>query len=73
MLSDTLCEESSVREGVGYDRAFGLGDESEDFSPLSERETSAQSPDGDVKSYAEGSEEVEDKWGGRSTRGKKGK
>ena len=60
MLSDTSCEESSVREGVGYDRAFGLGDESEDFSPLLERETSAQSPDGDVKSYAEGSEELED-------------
>ena len=38
MLSDTSCEESSVREGVGYDRAFGLGDESKDFSPLSERE-----------------------------------
>ena len=35
------------------------GDESEDFSPSSERETSAQSPDSDVESYAEGSEEVE--------------
>ena len=35
------------------------GDEFEDFSPLSERETSAQSPDSDVESYAEGSEEVE--------------
>ena len=35
------------------------GDESEDFSPSSERETSAQSPDSDVESYVEGSEEVE--------------
>ena len=38
MLSDGSCEESSVREGVGYDEAFGSGDESEDFSPSSERE-----------------------------------
>ena len=59
MSSDALCEESSIREGAGYDKAFGSSDESEDFSPLSERETSAQSPDGNVKSYIEGSEEVE--------------
>ena len=60
MSSDASCKESSVRERAGYDEAFGSGDESEDFSLSSERETSAQSPDGDVESYAEGSKEVED-------------
>ena len=60
MSSDTLCEESSVHEGAGYDKAFGSGDESEDFSPSSERETSARSPDGD-ESYTEGGkDEVEE-------------
>ena len=60
MSSDTLCEELSVRKGAGYDKAFGSGDESEDFSPSSERETSAQSPDGD-ESYTEGGkDEVEE-------------
>ena len=49
MSSDASCEESSVREGVGYDETFGSGDEFEDFSPSSERETSAQSPDDDVE------------------------
>ena len=38
MLSDALSEESSIRKGAGYDETFGLGDESEDFSPSSERE-----------------------------------
>ena len=60
MSSDASCEESSVREGAGYDEAFGSGDESEDFSPSSERKTSAQSPDGD-ESYTEGGkDEVEE-------------
>ena len=59
MSSDALSEELSVREGAGYDETFGLGDESGDFSPSSEREMSAQSPDGDDESYAKGSEEVE--------------
>ena len=58
MLSDALSEESSVREGAGYDETFGSGDESEDFSPSSKRETSAQSLDGKDEGYAEGSEEV---------------
>ena len=58
MSSDALSEESSVCEGAGYDETFGSGDESEDFSPSSERETSAQSLNGEDKSYAEGSEEV---------------
>ena len=59
MSSDASCEELSVREGMGYDKTFGLGDESEDFSPSSEKESSTQSPNSDDESYAEGSEEVE--------------
>ena len=59
MSSDALSEESSVREGAGYNETFGSGDESEAFSPSSERETLAQSPDGD-ESYIEGGEEAED-------------
>ena len=58
MSSDALSEESSVREGAGYDKAFGSGDESEDFSPSLGRETSAQSLDSEDEGYAEGSEEV---------------
>ena len=54
-----MSEESSVREGAGYDEAFGSGVESEDFSPSSGRETTAQSLDGEDKCYAEESEEVE--------------
>ena len=59
MSSDAMSEELSVREGVGYDEAFGSGDESEDFSPSLGRETSAQSLDGEDECYAEESEEVE--------------
>ena len=58
MSSGALSEESSIREGAGYDEAFDSGDESEDFSPLLGRETSAQSLDGEDEGYAEGSEEV---------------
>ena len=58
MSSDALSEESSVREGAGYDEAFGSGDKFEDFSPSSGKETSAQSFDGEDEGYAEGSEEV---------------
>ena len=58
MSSDALSEESSVREGAGYDKTFGLGDEFEAFSPSSERETSAQSLDGEDEGYTDGSEEV---------------
>ena len=57
MSSDASCEESSAREGVGYDETYGSGDES-DFSLSSERETSAQSPDVD-ESLAEGDKEEE--------------
>ena len=58
MLSDVMSEESSVREGAGYDEAFDSGDESEDFSPSSGRETLALSLDSEDEGYAEGSEEV---------------
>ena len=63
MSSDAISEELSVREGAGYDEAFGSGDESEDFSPSLGRETSAQSLDGEDECYAEESEEVEIKVG----------
>ena len=56
--SNALSKESSVHEGAGYNKTFGSGDESKDFSPSSERETSAQSLDGEDESYVEGSEEV---------------
>ena len=60
MSSDASCEESSVHEGAGYDEAFGSGDEPEDFSPSSEREMSARSPNGD-EIYTEGvKDEVEE-------------
>ena len=58
MSSDASCEELSVREGAGYDEAFGSGNESEDSSIPLERETSAQSPDGD-ESFAEGDKDKE--------------
>ena len=59
MSSDAMSKESLVRKGAGYDEAFGLGDESKDFSPSSGRKTSAQSLDGEDECYAEESEEVE--------------
>ena len=58
MSSDALSEESSVCEGAGYHETFSSDDESEDFSPSSERETLAQSLNGEDEGYAEGSEEV---------------
>ena len=63
MSSDAMSEEYSVREGAGYDKAFGSGVESEDFSPSSRRETSAQSLDGEDECYAEDLElEVGKNW-----------
>ena len=44
MSSDALSEESSVREGAGYDENFGSGNEYEDFSSSSERERRRPSP-----------------------------
>ena len=58
MSSDALSEELSVREGAAYNETFGSGDESEAFSPSSEREMSTQSLDGEDEGYTEGSEEV---------------
>ena len=58
MSSDASCEESLVREGAGYDEAFGSGHESEDFSLSSERGTSARSLDGNES--CTGEDEVED-------------
>ena len=58
MSSNVMSEESSIHKGAGYDEAFDSGDESEDFSPLLGRETSAQSLDGKDEGYVEGSEEV---------------
>ena len=66
MSSDASCEESSVREGAGYNEAFGSGDESKDFLPSSERGTSARSPDGD-ESYTEGGKDEVEK--GRENEG----
>ena len=63
MSSDAMSEQSSVREGAGYDETFGSGVESEDFSPSSWRETSAQSLDGEDECYAE---ELETKVGKES-------
>ena len=57
MSSDVMSEQSSVREGVGYDEVLGSGHESEGFSWSSERETSAQSSNNDVESYVEENEE----------------
>ena len=71
MSSDASCEELSIREGAGYDEAFGSSDEFEVFSPSSKREMSAQSPDGDIESYAEGSEEAEDEGEDEVEEGKK--
>ena len=53
MSSDAMSKQSSVREGAGYEEAFGLGVESEAFSPSSGRETSAQSLDGEDECYVE--------------------
>ena len=58
MSSDALSEESSVSERAGYNETFSSSDKSEDFSHSSERETSAQSLDGEDEGYTERSEEV---------------
>ena len=41
MSSDTSSDQSSVRDGAGYNEVFGSGQESDNFSELSGRETSA--------------------------------
>ena len=67
--SDASCEESSVREGAGYNEAFGSGDESEDSLTSLERGTSARSPDGN-ESYTEGGKDEVEK--GREDEGVRG-
>ena len=57
MSREATSEQSSVREGVGYDEVFGSGHEPESFSWSLERETSAQSPNEEVRSYGEEGEE----------------
>ena len=52
MSSDASSDQSSVRNGVGYDEVFGLGQESDGFYESSG--TSAQSPSDDVEHYVEG-------------------
>ena len=54
MSSDASSDQSSVHDGVGYDKVFGLGQESDNFSESSGRETSAQSPSDDVEDYVVG-------------------
>ena len=59
-----MSEQSSVREGAGYDEVFQSGHEPEEgLSWSSEREASAHSPDKEVGSYdvGEGREEEVDK------------
>ena len=58
MSREATSEQSSVREGAGYDEVFGSGHEpDEGFSWSSERETSAQSSDEEVESCG-GEDEV---------------
>ena len=57
MSSDASSEQSSVRNGAGYDEVFGSGQKFDDFSGSSERETSAQSLGNDVEDYVEGVKE----------------
>ena len=57
MSREATSEQSSVREGAGYNEVFGSGHEPESFSWSSKREMSAQSPDEEVGSYGEEEEE----------------
>ena len=54
MSSDASNDQSSVRDEVGYNEVFGLGQESDSISESSGRETSAQSPSDDIEDYVEG-------------------
>ena len=58
MSREATSEQSSICEGAGYDKVFGLGHELEEgFSWLLERETSAQYSDKEMESCG-GEEEV---------------
>ena len=68
MSSDASSDQSSVRDGAGYDEFFGSGQESDGFSKSSGKETSAQSPSIDIEDHVEGVREKvlsEVKVGGR--------
>ena len=54
MSSDASSDQSSVRNGAGYDEVFGSGQESNVFSESLGRETSTQSPSDNVEDYVEG-------------------
>ncbi|XP_050242621.1 uncharacterized protein LOC126691619 [Quercus robur] len=54
MSSDASSDQSSVRDGAGYDEVFGSGQESDGFLESSGRETSAQSLSIDVEDRVEG-------------------
>ena len=54
MSSDASSDQSSVRNGAGYDEFFGSSQESDGFSESSGKETSAQSPSIDVEDHVEG-------------------
>ena len=71
MSSDETSEQSSIHEEAGYDEVFGSGDEFESFLQSSERKTSAQSPDNDVKSYVKENEKevVDEVEGGEGENG----
>ena len=59
MSREATSEQSSIREGAGYDEVFQSGHEPEKgLSWLSERETLAHSPGDEVES-CDGEEEVE--------------
>ena len=57
MSREATSEQSSVREGAGYDEVFGSSHELESSSWSSEREMSAQSLNEEVGSYREEGEE----------------
>ena len=54
MSSDASSDQSSVRDGAGYDEVFGSGQESDGFLESSGKETSAQSLSVDVEERVEG-------------------
>ena len=54
MSNDVSSDQSSVRDGAGYNDVFRSDQESNVFSESSGRETSAQSPSDDVEDYVKG-------------------
>ena len=59
MSREVTSEQSSVRDGAGYDEVFPSGHEPEEgFSWLSEREMSTQPSDEELESYREEDEGI---------------